>query len=74
MDRLTHAWCFSHGRMHTFDADETPWCTASWVAFAVTGELQALEAKQAAYGGARFLNELPVEKQLEVMEIGEARR
>ncbi|MFE6813565.1 hypothetical protein [Streptomyces sp. NPDC057675] len=39
--------------------------------FTAPSEDQALQAKQYAYGDARFLDELPVEKQLEVIEIRE---
>lgn len=66
------AWCFSHGRMHHFDGE--PWCTASWVGFTAATEQAALEAKQHAYGDAEFLDQLPVDKQIEVIEIGEGRR
>ncbi|MCX5137613.1 hypothetical protein OOK06_36710 [Streptomyces sp. NBC_00340] len=69
----TFAWCFSHGTMHRFQPDTDPWCTANWVAFTATAEDTALKAKTHAYGNARFLHELPVEQQLEVIEIGEAR-
>ena len=47
--------------------------TASWIGFTATTEDEALEAKQHAYGDARFLGELPTEQQLEVIEIGETR-
>ncbi|MFE6412602.1 hypothetical protein ACFVOR_37345 [Streptomyces sp. NPDC057837] len=70
---ITFAWCFSHGTMHRFKDGDQPWCTASWVAFTATTEEAAQEAKQHAYGEARFLDELPAEKQLEVIKIGEAR-
>lgn len=65
-----YAWCFSHGVMHHFT--DTPWCTATWVAFTPSTEQTALEAKQHAYGDARFLHELPAEQQLDVIEIREA--
>lgn len=67
------AWCFSHGTMHRFQPDVEPWCTASWIGFTATTEATALEAKQHAYGEARFLHELPVQQQLEVIETGEIR-
>ncbi|MFJ5644089.1 hypothetical protein [Streptomyces sp. NPDC093223] len=65
----TYAWCFSHGGMHHFTGQ--PWCTAVWVPFTATNEPDALAAKQHAYGDARFLHELPVRQQLEVIEIRE---
>lgn len=34
-------------------------------------EEQAIEAKQASYGDARFLDDLPVDQRIEVMEIRE---
>jgi hypothetical protein len=74
MNKTRFAWCFSHGAMHRFPAGDKPWCTAAWIAFTATTETDAVEAKQAAYGDARFLNELPGEQQLEVIEAGEARR
>lgn len=69
----TYAWCFSHGTLHRFQPGTTPWCTATWVAFTATTEAAALEAKQAAYGDARFLGQLPVGQQLDVIEIADAR-
>jgi hypothetical protein len=67
-----YAWCFSHGALHHFN--ETPWCTATWVAFTAATETDALAAKEHAYGDARFLHELPTEQQLDVIEIREAHR
>lgn len=74
MRKIRFAWCFSHGTMHRFNAGDEPWCTASWVAFTATTIEDANEAKQAAYGDARFLHDLPADKQIEVIEIGDARR
>lgn len=73
-EKLTYAWCFDHGTLHRFPAGDTPWCTAAWVALTATTEQDALDAKHAAWGEARFLHELPVTQQLEVIEIGEARQ
>lgn len=73
MTTPTYAWCFSHGTMHRFQPGTEPWCTASWVAFTATTQEAATEAKLHAYGDARFLDELPAEKQLEIIEIGDAR-
>jgi hypothetical protein len=67
----TYAWCFSHGQLHTFAADESPWCTATWVPFTAATKEQALEAKRAAYGEAQFLDALTLEQQVEVIEIRE---
>lgn len=71
---ITYAYCFDHGDLHRFPKDGTPWCTAAWVAFTATNETDTLAAKRAAYGDARFLGDLPAEKQIEVIEIAEARR
>ncbi|GAA4824302.1 hypothetical protein [Streptomyces ziwulingensis] len=77
MRQIRFAWCFDHGTMHHFpvgpNGDE-PWCTAAWVAFTATTADEAADAKHAAYGDARFLDDLPTDKLLEVIEIGEARR
>jgi len=63
------AWCFSHGRLHTFWTDETPWCTATWVWLDGTTEDEAMQIKASAYGEAVFLHDLPsAEAQLAVMD------
>lgn len=62
-----YAWCFSHGTLHTFDAE--PWCTADWVPFSARSEEEALEGKAAAYGDVKFFDDLPYDKKLEVLEI-----
>ncbi|WP_127468743.1 hypothetical protein [Streptomyces sp. B27] len=73
--RIAHyAWCFSHGVLHTFPAGDIPWCTAVWVAFTAATEAEALASKHAAYGDAQFLDGLPVDKQIEVIETTDARR
>ncbi|CAL9665298.1 hypothetical protein SUDANB126_07208 [Streptomyces sp. enrichment culture] len=69
----TYAWCFDHGRLHRFPRGEEPWCTAAWVALAATTTEQALRAKQAAYGEARFLDGLSAQAQPEVIELQRAR-
>ncbi|MFI1700416.1 hypothetical protein ACH419_31165 [Streptomyces bobili] len=71
MSSTTYAWCFDHGTLHHFHAPDEPWCTAAWVPFRAASEEQAMEAKQHAYGDARFFDELPGDKQLEVIEIRE---
>lgn len=70
----TYAWCFSHGDLHRFPKDGTPWCTAAWVAFTAATEADAFAAKRAAYGDAQFLDGLPVDKQIEIIETADARR
>jgi len=64
-----YAWCCDHGVLHTFPHGADPWCSAAWVPFAAATAEEAAEAKQAAYGDALFLDALPSEKQLEVLEI-----
>lgn len=69
MSKTTYAWCFSHGQLHTFPADTDPWCTAQWVPFSARSEEEALEGKVMSYGDAIFLDDLPYDKKLEVLEI-----
>lgn len=67
----TYAWCFSHGRLQTFWSDREPWCTAIWVRLiAASTEGEALAEKQACYGEARFLHELPLGTQVELHGAG----
>ncbi|MEV0220842.1 hypothetical protein [Streptomyces sp. NPDC050704] len=70
---VNYAWCFSHGTLHRFRYRETPWCTAQWVSLDAYSEEAALAVKQRAWGGARFLHELPAEQQLAIAggEAGE---
>jgi hypothetical protein len=72
--KMRFAWCFDHGTMHRFPEGDEPWCTAAWIAFTATTQEEADAAKQAAYGDVQYLDELPGEQQLEIIEIGEARR
>jgi len=71
VDEIRYDWCFDHGYMHKFPVDQEPWCTAVWVAFTATSIEDAQAAKQAAYGDAQFLHQLPAAKQLEVIEARE---
>ena len=75
MSRPTHGASATDDSIHTFHLRrENPngaWCTATWVPFIAASEEQAIEAKRAAYGDARFLDDLPVEKRVEVIEIRE---
>lgn len=74
MRTTIYAWCFSHGMLHHFLVGDTPWCTATWIAFTATTELDAHAAKRAAYGEAEFLHQLPVDQQMEIIETAEARQ
>ncbi|MCX4450688.1 hypothetical protein [Streptomyces sp. NBC_01789] len=71
---IMFAWCFSHGTLHKFVADEAPWCGGAWVAFAAPTGKEAFAAKRHAYGDARFLDQLSTAQQLEVIEAAEARQ
>jgi len=64
---LSFAWCFSHGRMHFFAEDQEPWCTATWVPLAAGSEDKALAEKQRRYGDAQFLDQLPLEQQVAII-------
>ena len=67
MRTATFAWCFSHGTMHSFPTGQPPWCTAQWVAFIASTEESALESKTAAYGDARFFEQLTPAQKLDVI-------
>jgi hypothetical protein len=73
VSRVRFAWCFDHGTLHRFREGVPPWCTAAWVAFTPATEAGAIAAKQAAYGDARFFDELTLDQRLEVIEICAAR-
>lgn len=73
MPKTAYAWCFSHGLLHAFPADADPWCTGHWVSLSNQSEEAALKKKAAYYGGAAFLEDLPYETKLEVLEIGDTR-
>lgn len=62
------AWCFSHGRMHTFDGINGAWCTANWVDMGTAYLAVAEDRKRAHFGDARFMDELPLEAQEAVIE------
>jgi hypothetical protein len=73
MDRPTYAWCFDHGCMHTF-APDGAWCTAPWVAFPADTFAAAMEMKKHAYGSAKFMDQLPLLEQYDVVEMNADRR
>jgi len=62
-DQSEFAWCFSHGRLH----HRRDWCTAFWVPLDGQTEGEAVAEKQARFGAAQFLHQLPADTQLEVM-------
>lgn len=66
MSGAIHAWCFSHGRMHTFGSDGT-WCGGNWVDLGTPYLAVAEDEKRVHFGDARFMHELPAEAQEAVM-------
>ncbi|MFJ8690199.1 hypothetical protein [Micromonospora wenchangensis] len=73
----TYAWCFSHGRMHTFvpsaEYPDGAWCTAEWMPLDGDTEVAALADKHARYGDAQFIHHLPFEAQVQISEAWSAR-
>lgn len=67
-DQKTFAWCFSHGALHCFAGE--PWCTAQWVPLPGGTEVEAMVEKERAYGGARFLHQLPSDQQIALLSPG----
>jgi hypothetical protein len=59
--------------MHTFGVDGA-WCTAHWVDLGTRNAFSAENIKQAHFGDARFMHELPLEAQEAVAEQVEARQ
>lgn len=62
----TYAWCFSHGRLHTFWPSRT-WCTANWIEMDGATEEEALYDKQGRFGDASFIHDLPADLRLFVL-------
>ncbi len=67
-DLPAYAWCFSHGRMHTFGDINGAWCTGHWVDLGTHFRVSAEDRKEAHFGDARVLHELPLEAQQAVIE------
>ncbi len=61
------AWCFDHGQMHHFAADETPWCGAAWVWLAGATEAEAMDDRASRFGEARFFDQIPHEQQYAIV-------
>ncbi|MFJ1936863.1 hypothetical protein ACIOGZ_29915 [Kitasatospora sp. NPDC088160] len=68
-DPAAFAWCFDHGRLHRFAADDEPWCTAAWVSLPGGSADEALKAKHERFGNAVFFDHLPSEQQLALVNI-----
>ena len=72
--RPTYAWCFDHGRLHTFLAEEGTWCTAAWVALDAPSEQEALKQKELIWGPAEFFDQLPLDRQGGLIGMMDARK
>ena len=68
------AWCFSHGRLHRFPAPTEPWCTAHWAPLSGSTEAEACADKERRYGSAMFIDGLPGEQQLALIDSHRERR
>ncbi|MEV4374571.1 hypothetical protein AB0J71_46475 [Nonomuraea sp. NPDC049637] len=72
------AWCFDHGRLHTFvptpQHPDGAWCNAAWLKLAGESEAAALADKDRRFGQARFFDELPDETQLQVLRETDPRQ
>ncbi|MFF4417052.1 hypothetical protein ACFYY8_31410 [Streptosporangium sp. NPDC001559] len=72
------AWCFSHGRLHRFtpsrEYPDGAWCTAHWSRLAGATEEEALADKANRFGDAQFIDQLPLEVQVEVADETRPRR
>jgi hypothetical protein len=68
-----YVWCFSHGRMHTFDAANGAWCDGNWVDLGTRYPSTAEDRKRDHFGDAQFMHELPLEAQQAVIEQVEER-
>ncbi|MEV7675158.1 hypothetical protein [Streptomyces sp. NPDC088752] len=54
--------------MHRYRTTDGPWCTAHWVELEATTTTEALDDKERKYKHARFLDELPGEQQMEIID------
>lgn len=70
------AWCFDHGRLHTFLPDGNPneVCSAAWVQLHGDSEEEALNQKQLVWGDAQFFDQLSLDRQGGLIAITEMRR
>ena len=69
----TYAWCFSHGRLHTFWPSRI-WCTADWIELAGATKEEALHDKRSRFGEAQFIHGLPSDQRLSVLGACAERR
>lgn len=68
-----YAWCFSHGRLHTFWPSRA-WCTAAWIELDGASEEEAMRDKRGRFGDALFIHGLPEEQALAVLAACAERR
>lgn len=61
-ETVTYAWCFDHGKLHRFLAEEGEWCTAAWVPLDGATEGEALAQKQLTWGEAQFFDQLTLDR------------
>lgn len=66
------AWCFSHGRMHTFRGD--PWCGAMWAPLDGATEDEALAEKRQLFGDAQFDDALPMDVRVVLIHLSKGAR
>ena len=67
----SYAWCFDHGRLHHFT--NGAWCTAAWTPLAGTTKAQAMADKTTRYGDAIYIDQLPLEQQVKLVNERQAR-
>lgn len=65
---IMYAFCFDHGELHVFRGGE-PWCTAAWVTLSGSNREEAWEEKLSRFGEARFVDDLSLEQQVEVLQL-----
>ncbi|MEU3464463.1 hypothetical protein ABZ721_31485 [Streptomyces sp. NPDC006733] len=67
-DAAWFAWCFDHGRLHTFAAVTAPWCTAAWVRLHGDTEAEALQDKVGRFGSCVYFDQLSADQVAEVLK------
>lgn len=78
MSTTVHAWCFSHGRLHTFrptaEYPDGAWCTALWVPLDGADPFAAEKNKLDRYGDAQFIHHIAdLDEQMRIHELAAAR-
>lgn len=67
------AWCFDHGRLHTFGKSGTE-CSAAWVPLEGATEEEALRHKELVWGHAQFFDQLDLDRQGGLISVVQSRR